>query len=109
MTGGGGRTGAPPRSPRREPNANRARPDEPAGRVRANEGDECRCFCGSLLARRTPEGVELKCRRCKRILLVPIPGPDGREGAAEEVVENSRGADAPVARLSSLSPGARGQ
>jgi phage FluMu protein Com len=32
---------------------------------------ECRCLCGSLVARATPRGVELKCRRCKRILLVP--------------------------------------
>lgn len=27
---------------------------------------DCRCTCGSLLARMVPEGVELKCRRCKR-------------------------------------------
>ena len=32
---------------------------------------ESRCICGSLLARITPSGVELKCRRCKRIVLVP--------------------------------------
>jgi hypothetical protein len=38
--------------------------------------DECRCPCGSLVARLTPRGVELKCRRCKRILLVPWDGPD---------------------------------
>jgi hypothetical protein len=33
---------------------------------------ECRCLCGSLLARVVPEGVELRCRRCKRTLLVPV-------------------------------------
>lgn len=41
------------------------------------ERTECqdfRCCCGSLLARVTPEGVQLKCRRCKRTLLVPIEG-----------------------------------
>ena len=32
---------------------------------------EHRCVCGSLLARLRPEGVELKCRRCKRVVLVP--------------------------------------
>lgn len=33
---------------------------------------ECRCLCGSLLARRVERGVELKCRRCKRTLIVPL-------------------------------------
>jgi len=31
-----------------------------------------RCCCGSLLARIVAEGVELKCRRCKRQIVVPI-------------------------------------
>jgi phage FluMu protein Com len=34
--------------------------------------DDCRCLCGSLLARHVAGGVELKCRRCKRTLLVPF-------------------------------------
>jgi hypothetical protein len=29
-------------------------------------------MCGSLLARLVPEGVELKCRRCKRQVVVPL-------------------------------------
>jgi hypothetical protein len=33
---------------------------------------ECRCLCGSLLARVVDGGVELKCRRCKRTVLVPL-------------------------------------
>ncbi|MGH7786363.1 MAG: hypothetical protein ACRERC_05815 [Candidatus Binatia bacterium] len=33
---------------------------------------EVRCDCGSLLARWTPQGVELKCRRCKRHVILPI-------------------------------------
>jgi hypothetical protein len=39
------------------------------------EGDaaECRCVCGNLVARVVSEGVELKCRRCKRVLLVEVP------------------------------------
>lgn len=32
---------------------------------------EHRCVCGSLLARLRPEGVELKCRRCKRVVVIP--------------------------------------
>jgi phage FluMu protein Com len=31
-----------------------------------------RCGCGSLLARVVAEGVELKCRRCKRQVIVPF-------------------------------------
>ncbi len=33
---------------------------------------ELRCGCGSLLARRVSGGVELKCRRCKRTLILPL-------------------------------------
>jgi phage FluMu protein Com len=29
-----------------------------------------RCSCGNLLAYRTPRGVEIKCRRCKRVVQV---------------------------------------
>ena len=35
-------------------------------------GSECRCMCGSLLARLVEGAVELKCRRCKRTLLLPL-------------------------------------
>lgn len=37
----------------------------------ANEADtdelDLRCHCGRLLARRTPDGVQIKCARCKRV------------------------------------------
>jgi phage FluMu protein Com len=33
---------------------------------------DVRCACGSLMARLTRAGVELKCRRCKRVVLVPV-------------------------------------
>ena len=39
--------------------------------------NELRCICGSLLARVIPEGVELKCRKCKRHIILPIEG-DGK-------------------------------
>ncbi len=42
-----------------------------ADEVSAPASAEHRCVCGSLLARLRPEGVELKCRRCKRVVLVP--------------------------------------
>lgn len=35
-------------------------------------GDDCRCLCGNLLARVVGDRVELKCRRCKRTLLIPL-------------------------------------
>ena len=39
---------------------------------------EMRCGCGNLLARLVPGGVELKCRRCKRTVVVPLePGASG--------------------------------
>jgi len=31
-----------------------------------------RCLCGNMLARLVPGGVELKCRRCKRQVIVPL-------------------------------------
>ncbi len=31
---------------------------------------ELRCRCGSLMARVTDRGVELKCRRCKRVVVI---------------------------------------
>lgn len=33
-----------------------------------------RCACGSLLARYVAGQIELKCRRCKRTVLIPIEG-----------------------------------
>lgn len=39
----------------------------------------CVCDCGALLGRLTPEGVEIKCRRCKRLVLVKLEsGPSPR-------------------------------
>lgn len=30
-----------------------------------------RCLCGSLVAKLSPKGVEILCRRCKRIHVIP--------------------------------------
>lgn len=30
-----------------------------------------RCLCGSLMAKIIPTGIEIKCRRCKRIHYIP--------------------------------------
>jgi phage FluMu protein Com len=36
------------------------------------EGEPVRCDCGNLLARLVPGGVEIKCRRCKRTIVIPL-------------------------------------
>ena len=55
-----------------------------SGRSGSSPGD-CRCLCGSLLARVRGDGVELKCRRCKRTLLVPLLRPaNGASPAAPD-------------------------
>jgi hypothetical protein len=40
----------------------------------AAAGTDLRCDCGSLLARVVEGGVELKCRRCKRTVVLPLAG-----------------------------------
>lgn len=37
-----------------------------------SKGD-LRCECGNLVARITESGIELKCRRCKRIKIIARP------------------------------------
>ncbi|WP_437594116.1 hypothetical protein [Sorangium sp. So ce1000] len=44
------------------------------------EPSAVRCGCGSLLARYVPGGVELKCRRCKRVVVVPIAAAEDVSG-----------------------------
>ena len=40
----------------------------------ANRAAACdqRCLCGSLIARLVDGGVEIKCRRCQRIVRLPL-------------------------------------
>lgn len=42
-----------------------------------------RCPCGKLLAKVSLDGVELLCRRCKRVHVIPWPG-ERREGSATQ-------------------------
>jgi len=44
----------------------------PAPDREACDPDGLRCHCGSLLARLVEGGVELKCRRCKRVVVIPL-------------------------------------
>ena len=43
-------------------------------------GNDCRCHCGSLLGRLAEHGVEIKCRRCKLIFIVPFE--EGKQGGS---------------------------
>lgn len=37
-----------------------------------SEDHEARCECGQLMAKVRMDGLELKCKRCKRIVLIPF-------------------------------------
>jgi hypothetical protein len=45
-----------------------------AGADAAHAGAPCdlRCVCGSLVAKVVEDFVELKCRRCKRTVRIPV-------------------------------------
>lgn len=38
--------------------------------------DEARCDCGHLVAKLRTSGVELKCKRCKRLVIIPYSAED---------------------------------
>ena len=40
---------------------------------------EVRCECGSLVAKLIGSAIELKCRRCKRLALIPLAEFKGGE------------------------------
>ncbi len=42
-----------------------------------------RCLCGNLVAKVSLDGVEILCRRCKRIHVIPWQG-EGSEGSATQ-------------------------
>jgi len=48
------------------------RPSSSTASDQTRSGGEMRCGCGNLLARLVPQGVELKCRRCKRTVVLPL-------------------------------------
>jgi hypothetical protein len=53
-----------------------------AASPRCEAADACRCVCGSLVARVVADRIELKCRRCKRKLLVPLTQEIARRSGA---------------------------
>ena len=43
---------------------------------------ETRCECGQLIAKVIGGGLELKCKRCKRIVLIPFSSIEGWNNVA---------------------------
>jgi hypothetical protein len=52
-----------------------------AGRADAGASGDCRCVCGSLVARLVAGAIELKCRRCKRTLVVRLADLESGEAS----------------------------
>jgi len=44
---------------------------------RRSDRSETRCECGQLIAKVRGQGLELKCKRCKRIVLIPFASIEG--------------------------------
>ncbi len=47
------------------------------GRMNATDHDQVRCLCGRLLARWVPDGIQVKCKRCRRIVTIPFAEIEG--------------------------------
>lgn len=61
--------------------ASAARCDHCGAGVARPDGQVLRCACGSLLARYAAGGIELKCRRCKRTVVVSLDALEGMTGS----------------------------
>jgi phage FluMu protein Com len=44
---------------------------------RSADCGETRCECGQLIAKVRGQGLELKCKRCKRIVVIPFSSIKG--------------------------------
>lgn len=42
-----------------------------------NQTHETRCECGQLIAKVRGQRLELKCKRCKRIVMIPFSSIEG--------------------------------
>ena len=43
--------------------------------------DDVRCRCGQLVARWAEQGIEIKCKRCRRIVTIAFDAIQGRAPA----------------------------
>jgi hypothetical protein len=46
------------------------------------QNGETRCECGQLIAKVVGGGLELKCKRCKRIVMIPFSAIQGWSSVA---------------------------
>lgn len=46
-------------------------------RAKTKKREDLRCVCGNLMALMRKEGIELKCRRCKRKSIIPLNAISG--------------------------------
>jgi len=46
-------------------------------RTEERRNSETRCECGQLIAKVVGGGLELKCKRCKRIVIIPFSSIEG--------------------------------
>ena len=61
-----------PSFPERVPNSEMGEQTYVDGGTSRLQGKKVPCECGALLAMLTPDGIEIKCRRCKRVVSIPI-------------------------------------
>ncbi|MFO0706917.1 MAG: hypothetical protein U0412_08685 [Nitrospira sp.] len=50
---------------------------EKSAKPRETSHSETRCECGQLIAKVRGQGIELKCKRCKRIVVIPFSSIQG--------------------------------
>ncbi len=43
--------------------------------------DDVRCGCGQLVARWAEQGIEIKCKRCRRLVTIAFDAIGGRQPA----------------------------
>ncbi len=48
----------------------------------SGSSSETRCECGQLMAKVRDHGLELKCKRCKRVVLIPFSVIEGWAGVS---------------------------
>jgi phage FluMu protein Com len=51
--------------------------------------DEARCDCGHLVAKLLTSGVELKCKRCKRLVIIPYTAEGSTQAHGASVSRQS--------------------
>jgi phage FluMu protein Com len=47
------------------------------GRIDVMDHGQVRCLCGRLLARWVPDGIQVKCKRCRRVVTIPFSEIEG--------------------------------